>query len=168
MPKYYSRKSNGTFVILKRIGDEKLYFGSYSTEEEAQERVEFLKRENWDVKYAPKNKKRDYIYFNGSSYYVKKNNKYYGSYNTRGEAKEAVGFFEAHNWDRKYVEYKKYGTHSINRYITRNKCGNYFIQKYIDGKTQSFGTYKSLEEAKQERDLCIKCNWDWDLIVEQE
>ena len=47
------------------------------------------------------------------------------------------------------------------RYIRRVK-GKYTLQKSINGKTEYFGTFKTLEEARSERDLLESINWKWE------
>ena len=51
--KYYS-KIFGKYNVVKSTDGKMKYFGRYDTEEEAQARVEFLKKHNWDPKYAQK------------------------------------------------------------------------------------------------------------------
>ena len=52
MPKYYSRRPNGSFQIRKQVDGEIFYFGRYDTEQEAKDMVDFLKRHDWDLRYA--------------------------------------------------------------------------------------------------------------------
>ena len=49
----------------------------------------------------------------------------------------------------------------------KKQNGKYLLNKTIDGKIESFGVFNTLEEAQKEREWCIKCNWDWDIIVEE-
>lgn len=51
------------------------------------------------------------------------------------------------------------------RYIHLDqRMGQYIITKTIS-KQHNFGSFNSLEEAKHERDILEKCNWDWDAYV---
>lgn len=53
------------------------------------------------------------------------------------------------------------------KYYSVNRAGHYYIQKYIAGKIIHYGTFDTLEEAIRERDVCVECDWDYDLIVEK-
>jgi hypothetical protein len=47
-PKYYSRNSyNSKFMVIKRMGDEYRYFGTYWSERTCQELVKILKDNDW-------------------------------------------------------------------------------------------------------------------------
>ena len=45
---------------------------------------------------------------------------------------------------------------TYNRYIYKNSGEHYSIKKTINGKPEHYGTYPSLEEARQVRDKLIK------------
>lgn len=45
---YYYHKTNHVWCVVKNINHERVYFGGYKTEEEAQLIVEELKKCNWD------------------------------------------------------------------------------------------------------------------------
>ena len=168
MPKYYSMLPNGSFQILKRKNNKIYYYGVYKTEKDAQKKVEFLKAHDWDLKYVIKRNNRNHVYYKYGKYRIYKNKTYYGSYSTRKEADKAVEFFEQHDWDKNYVKYLRDMPHYISKYVYLAPCGKYVIEKNIDGRTEYYGSFPTLEEAESERDLLVKCNWDWDLIVEQE
>ena len=55
--------------------------------------------------------------------------------------------------------FKNYET----RYIAR-KDGSFVIKKNIDGKSEHFGTFHSLEDAMEERDFLESIDWDWNNI----
>lgn len=164
MPKYYHRNPNGTFTVVKRLDNKNYSFGTFHTEKEAKDRVEFLKKMDWDLKYRVKRNNCNHIYYNGTCYFIQKNGKYYGSYNTIEEAEKAREVLKKHNWDNKYVKYRRKRKNPISRYITRTKSGNYVITKTIDNKKVDFGTFHNLKDAEEERDELIRCNWDWELI----
>ena len=169
MPKYYSRRPNGSFQIQKQIDGERFYFGTYKTEEEAQERVEFLKEHNWDT--------QNYLRHVFKYYYATPNGKYvvykmingrnydFGRYDTEKEAMDMVDFLKQHDWDLKYAHIRN----PEMKYIVKVR-GKYQIHRINNdtGKIEHYGTFNTLEEAQAERDLYVRCNWDWDLIVEQE
>lgn len=49
-----------------------------------------------------------------------------------------------------------------NRYITKTPAGTYAIGKRLHGKREHFGTYKTLEDAREERDYLESIGWDYD------
>lgn len=51
------------------------------------------------------------------------------------------------------------------RYIKQIPSGSYMIQKNINGTCISYGSFKTLAEAKKHRDLCIQNNWDEKLKI---
>lgn len=166
MIKNYRRRNNGSYTIQKQINNKIYYFGTYQTEEETKKTVEFLRKQNWNPKYAKKQKKRNYIYKRNRNYTIYKKGKYYGTYKTREEAEKAVEFFKEHDWNPDYVKYKNDKSKYIGKYISKNVCGNYVISKWIDGKQYIFGTFHNLEDAEKERNLLIKYDWDWDLVCD--
>ena len=155
MPKHYCRQSNNTFRVMKQINGKQLYFGTYKTEKEAQNRVEQLKRCNWDENETVPTKHYNNIYYRQGSYYIYKKQKYWGMFKTHEEAEKAVEFFKQHNWDHSLVKYKNNLNNPVGKYLSKNASGNYQIHKKIDGRMQHFGTFKTLEEAQKERDHCI-------------
>ena len=58
------------------------------------------------------------------------------------------------------------GKHRIkdwqNRYIKKTYNGKYAVQKKVNGEYQHFGTYKTLEDARDERDYLEGIGWDYD------
>ena len=71
----------------------------------------------------------------------------------------------ANNWDRMVIP--KHETHTNEKYIYPVK-GGYFIGRNVNGNDEYHGFFKTLEEAIHERDLLIKYNWDYDLLVEHD
>ena len=56
-----------------------------------------------------------------------------------------------------------------NRNIVRNNAnGHYMVIKQTDGVRDCYGTFKDLESARHERDVCVACGWDYNRIVEWE
>lgn len=51
-----------------------------------------------------------------------------------------------------------------NRYITSTKYG-YKVQRTINGKPVYAGTYKTLTEARKERDYMEQIRWDYNNII---
>lgn len=85
---------------------------------------------------------------------------YWGSYPTLAEAKLHKAYYIGKNWQVN-------PTFKANRHIIKRN-GHYTILKKTDEGVVSFGTFKTLEEARHERDICEACQWDYDLIVEYE
>ena len=85
---------------------------------------------------------------------------YWGSFPTLEEAKLYKAYYIGKNW-------KVQPTFKANRHITQ-KGNNYILMKEINGERIIYGTFKTLEAARHERDVCEACNWDFDLIVEYE
>lgn len=46
------------------------------------------------------------------------------------------------------------------KYIRKTRAGSYEIIKRINGKTESYGTFKTLKEAQEEVELLKKYEWD--------
>jgi len=85
---------------------------------------------------------------------------YWGSFPTLEEAKLHKAYYLGKNWEVNPLFKAK-------RYIVKRN-NNYSILKKIDGKTVSFGTFNTIEDAMYERDICVVCDWDYDLICEWE
>lgn len=83
---------------------------------------------------------------------------YYGSFPTLEEATLHRAYYIGKNWQVN-------PTFKANKHITQ-KGDNYIIMKTIGDKKVSFGTFKTLEDARHERDICKKYSWDYDLICE--
>lgn len=85
---------------------------------------------------------------------------YWGSFPTLEEAKLHKAYYLGKNWEVNPLFKAK-------RYIVKRN-NNYSILKKIDGKTVSYGTFNTIEDAMYERDICVVCDWDYDLICEWE
>ena len=67
----------------------------------------------------------------------------------------------ANFWDKECVPHKESITGE--KYIYPDSIG-YCIKKIINGKNVHFGWHRTLEEAIEERDALIECNWDFDAL----
>lgn len=85
---------------------------------------------------------------------------YWGSFPTLEEAKLHKAYYLGKNWEVN-------PSFKAKRYIVKRK-NNYSVLKKIDGKTVSYGTFNTIEDAMYERDICVVCEWDFDRIVEWE
>ena len=54
------------------------------------------------------------------------------------------------------------------KYIQQKTPNSFQVYKDFPDGRKCFGHFRSLESAQKERDLLIKYNWDWDLMVELE
>lgn len=112
------------------------------------------------------------------TYRIKKGNEFYGTYNDLTDALHDRDLLIEYDWDiaevmaqdEKPNKYKDMNLPEWNRkpriwddrYITKQKSGNqiyYKIQKHIDGVQQSFGYYKTYDEAVEKRDELEQSNW---------
>ena len=83
---------------------------------------------------------------------------YWGSYPTLEEAKLYKAYYIGKHWQVN-------PSFKADRHIIQR--GNHFIvMKKIGNHVVSFGTFNNLQDARHERDICVACNWDYDLIVE--
>lgn len=85
---------------------------------------------------------------------------YWGSFPTLEEAQLHKAYYLGKHWEVN-------PTFKAKRHITQRN-GKFIVLKRIDGKMVSFGTFKSLESAIHERNICESCEWDFDRIVEYE
>lgn len=85
---------------------------------------------------------------------------YWGSFKTLEEAELFKAYFIGKNWET-IPKYK------ANKHIIQRN-GKHMILKKIGDKMVSFGTFDELNDARHERDVCVLCGWDYDLIVEYE
>ena len=85
---------------------------------------------------------------------------YWGSFPTLEEATLHRAYYIGKNW-------KVNPSFKANRHIIQ-RDNHYILVKNIDGERVSYGTFKNIEEARHERDICVECDWDFDLIVEYE
>lgn len=84
---------------------------------------------------------------------------YWGSFKTLEEAQLYRAFYIGKDWIVNPTVYK-------DKYIQKQGENKFIIIKCIDGQRTSFGVFNRIEDARNERDICVKCNWDFDLIVE--
>ena len=85
---------------------------------------------------------------------------YWGSFPTLEEAKLYRAYYIGKNW-----EVNPHFKNREKRYIVEQD-GLFIVRKRINNKLTNFAFLNNLEDAKNERDICIACNWDLDAIVE--
>lgn len=130
------------------------------------EEVKEIKR-----KYKKPHKNAEkYIYKFGKSYYVMKFKKYFGSYETLEDAKEARDKFEKNGWDSTTINYsrKRWKWDRTRPKITKHIYPTHSNKYAISKNNEYYGTFNTLEEAIEERDLLEKYHWDYCEMIESE
>ena len=105
-------------------------------------------------------KRHKYITAYKDKYVIFKNRKYYGIYPTLHEAKIIRNKLIMNNWNKKGIIPPK-----KNKHIRKTKHG-YTIGKTKNGHTTLYGVFKTIEEARRERDLLVKYEWDIDTLCD--
>lgn len=103
-----------------------------------------------------------YIYKNkNGSYFIHRHNKYYCSSKNLDEIIKYRNELEEIGWDTEKFEssYRKRKKWNLPKYISRT--GDKYIICY---QHETYGTYKTLEEAVAERDLLMKYDWDYNFV----
>ena len=101
---------------------------------------------------------------NDGRYVIKKeNHPRYGVFPELSQAKEFQQICIKYNWDdsqlkKLHLQYQ-IRTYYPNKYITF-QSKKWIVQKTVNGRIQSFGSFNSVEEARRHRDKCIQHNWD--------
>lgn len=83
---------------------------------------------------------------------------YWGSFPTLEEARLYRAYYIGKHW-LVNPSFKN------NKFI-RRRNNRFIISKRIEGRRIVFGTFQSLSAARNERDICLICNWDINQIVE--
>lgn len=97
--------------------------------------------------------------------YVIKNGSHprYGVFPKLAQAKEFKQICIQHNWNDEILEkcHLQYqiDTYYPNKYIT-SQNNKWIIQKTVNGKVKSFGSFSDLDEARKHRDKCLQSDWD--------
>ena len=109
----------------------------------------------------------EYISKNKSGYLIQKYNRntqkmeYYYSSTSLIQVLMVRDLLIANNWNKECIPHKE--TITGEKYIYPDAVG-YCIRKIIDGQITHFGWFRTLEEAVIERDLLIKCDWDFETL----
>lgn len=111
-----------------------------------------------------------YIYKEQKGYRIRYNGEHYGYYTDLADALYDRDRLEAVDWDiqtwtelpetpnhYKAMELPEFDSDDNNIYHARE---HWTIRKQMDGKVKYFGTFYSLEEAKERRDELEKNNWE--------
>ena len=153
------------YTLEKTINGKRKYFGYARTLIEALMLRDILNATNWEKSISKLNPYRN-IHHTSKGYYMitrKINGKtrYYGHFLTIEEAIAYRDLLDKKGWssNNRYCRNPNAGIHL-------NKCGSYEVFHHHNGKNEYYGCYKTLEEARTVKELCVKYNGDWDLMVE--
>lgn len=162
----YINQNKGKYRICKKIKGKMYSWGTYHTEQEAKERIEFLEKHNWNIKYTrnpptpgkyPRNIRYNKKYDN---YYIQKqiNYQYYykGIFNTLEEAIEERNKLSKSGWDTSLMK-KSEKIETKNYFKTSS---GYYVKKTINNQNYNFGRYDTEKEAQTRVEFLKKHNWD--------
>lgn len=177
--KIFIRKKSGKFEVRHANNEgESIKYGAFKTMEEAENHVKYCEKRRWDEMciIPPREKNireiNRYIFLkkNGGYYimkHIRNKNVIFAHFNDLDEVRKYRDHCMWSGWNPKMIKpHPRHDRDPTLKYI-REKNGKYLLLKNIDGKPESFGLFNTLEEAQKEREWCIKCGWDWDLIVEE-
>ena len=165
IPKYYRYdKAWKKYVVARSLKGKHRYYGAYDTEKEAKDRVEYLKKHNWDISLSiQRNTGKHYSKAHGRYVINKRINgkqTYFGEYATEKEAQEMVKLLEKNNWDKSII--KKYNPSNY----TKLK-NSWRVSKHINGKIKYFGQYPTEETAQQVVAVLKENNWDYNSLPQE-
>lgn len=176
--KYINRTSYNTWRISRTTNTTKTYYGCYKKLTDAITHRNRLIKNNW--KCTPLHPfKPSYIHKTKNGQYCLQkqlNNKtiYITLFKDKEDAIKVRDKLIKSNWDQQLVNElrHKYAKKNMNkgedRYIFINQGGTYTITKVnpVTGKQEGYGTYNTLEDARCERDLLERHNWDFEEVVD--
>ena len=165
--KHYS-KIQGKYNIVKYVNGKTTYFGRYDTEEEAQARVEFLKKHNWDTTYTqPYQEIPEYPNVHKhirKGYFISKKTKnktyYEGIYKTRNEAKKRIQQLKRRSKMINCTSPVKTKIKPESIIIEYGVSQKYQVFRKKDGKIKKYAVFNTLEEAKDYVLYMYSHNWN--------
>ena len=146
------------------------YYGAYDTLEEAIERIKYLEKNDWDKSLMQRHKPENISRFNGKYRLIKRIDgqaKYYGTFDSYEEAVNVRDKYDKEGWPTIPTKTKTRRPFDKSmRYIHKVKDNpvKYQITKLVNGRFKYFGTFNSLEDAQEERDLLIEWGWTYDFV----
>ena len=153
----YITKSGGKFVVSRIYNGKPHYFGYFNTFDEALSCRENLIANNWgELNISLQMKPGKYISYNGIMYTINRNvdgtMNVYGFFNELEDAIKQRDWLVAHNWSRLEVP------DDSKRHIHK-KGDKFLIYKRLKDDIEYFGTFDSLDEAKQARNKLVENDW---------
>lgn len=160
---------NGAYEIHKRVNGKLKYFGRYHTLEDAKKWRDYFIENNWDINLnLDGSGVKNILLYNGKFQVRKKiegHLYYFGCYDTLEEATRWRDYFKKQGWLESIILHERLLGSSCT-HIRQSSSGSYYIVKTINGETDSYGTFKTYEEAADEVMKLRKSNWDWDTICD--
>lgn len=148
-------------IECKNTRGERVYYGLWDDFVTAEKVLNMLIRIGEIPDTRPDNR---YIYYMQGKYRVLKTiddrKAYYGGYDTLEEARKRRDYLVSIDWDepKTFRKYERIERDDSMKYIYLDKrSGNYFIKK----GDECYGTFKSLDDAKNERDYMVSIDWDY-------
>lgn len=173
----YVTKSKNHYRISRLINGSRNYYGHYDTLEEAIEVRNLLIDYDWDYNFLINSKliKKPqvckYIFKVPEGYEIIRAiggySEGFGVFDNLGEAIDARNNLEINNWDINSIN-KEYNETKYEPFIFLKEEGNYYIKKEIDGVNRIFGVFNNSLDAISARYECIKNNWDFESVTEEE
>ena len=168
--KYYSKIGN-KYNVVKSVQGKSTYFGRYDTEEEARERVAFLKKHNWDTAYTKQGyiESKEYPDIHKhiqKGYFISKKTKnktyYEGIYKTRNEAKKRIQQLKRKNKMINCTSPIKIKVIPESLIIEKYGVSQKYqvFRKKDDGKIKKYAVFNTLEEAKDYVSYMYSRNWN--------
>lgn len=171
-------KKSGKFEVRHANNEgESIKYGAFKTMEEAEKHVKYCEKRRWDEmciippreKNIRKINRHIFLKKNGGYYimkHIRNKNVIFAHFNDLEEVRKYRDHCMWSGWNPKMIKPHPRHDGDPNVHIKKQN-GKYLLNKTIDGKIESFGVFNTLEEAQKEREWCIKCDWDWDCIVEE-
>ena len=163
---YITKDDKGGYRIIKWENGRVRYYGKSHYYPEAVKIRDYLVRNNWKKPILHKKSVSPKKYLErrtNGKYIIKYKKEHYGTYDTYREAIQKRNQLIEHGWDKSLVSFQK-GHDNPNRYITKTKSNSYALKRMFNGESVHFGTYHTIEDAREDRDFWESINWDFDLL----
>lgn len=163
------RKNLDVYEVTKRINGKLEYFGRYHTLDDAIKWRDYFIKNNWDLNLRLIGTVNKNIYFKLGKYRIIKRidgkEYYFGSFNTLEEAETRLREIRFKGWHNVIFNNERL-IETTTSNIVQLPNGKFEIIKYRKGKMDTFGVFRTFEEAQSEVKLLRKCDWDYDAICE--
>ena len=177
--RYIFPTRSGKFQIRKHIDGKQRYYGTYESLEDARRKRDELVLHDWDTGVVVVNVGRRvprgpdvhiHRQSNGRGFVIQYRGRYFGQYDSIGEARVMRDRFVECGWDTSVVcvPYRTRPHGSVDRYLVREGRG-WSIQKWCRvGTGRELVRYDTgiptVEEARRLRDWWVEHDWDWSEI----